>query len=147
MDRKTDGFYIYMDSLTCSDLYPENSASKFRFKIPMPVKLDENQKWSVALLDIDFPKASEEYNPNWLTVSSSLCSQSVLGSGLQPVLYRFYYSEIKRGKPFRVEHPRYIRVNVTHLDIIEMVIRDDRGVHLPFNNKRLTCTLHVTRDI
>ena len=48
---KMSNFNIIMPSDTNSELYPENTSSRFKIRLSEPVELDPRGNWEVALVD------------------------------------------------------------------------------------------------
>ena len=48
-------FNIIVPSDTNSELYPENTSSRFNVRLSQPIELDPRGKWEVALADLQVP--------------------------------------------------------------------------------------------
>lgn len=136
--------YLYLTSDCNADVFPENTASSFRVKLPKTLDLKEkNCSWSIALIDVDMPKLSGDYKPNFITFESSVCAPSIYKLGLRPVLHLLYYPQIRRGFPIIIENPRYIQLNTKSIDVIDIYLTDDKDEKVSFSTGHLTCTLHL----
>lgn len=135
--------FLYLSSDASKDLYRDNNTASFRVKLPSKIILDNPAKWSVALLDVDLPKTDESYKCQYITFQSSLCSPTVHNEKLQPIMERFYYTEIRAGRPIRIDRPRYVPVNMSSIDVIDVDIISDTGAHPSFKPGQANCTLHL----
>lgn len=138
--------YLYLSSNSCKDIYPSNNANAFRVKLPQTLHLYEAEKWSVALLDINLPKLEEGYKPGYITLESSVCKPSVYKNGSRQVLHRLYFSQIRKGSPIMISSPRYVQLNVSHIDTFDMCITDSSGQIEPFKKGTVDCTLHLLKQ-
>lgn len=136
---------MYLSSDSCKNLYKDNNASSFRIKLSRKIMLDNAAMWSVALLDADLPRTDESYKCQYITFQSSLCTPMVHNETLQPIMERFYYHEIRTGRPLRIDTPRYVPVNMSIIDVIDVDIIDNFGAHVSFKGGRVNCTLHLKR--
>ena len=141
----THQMFLYVSSDTCQEIYPGNSSTHFRVKLPKPIKLKNFGEWSIALMDIDIPKLAEDYKPKFFVIHSSLCTPTVFQASLKPVLHRLFYTQIKTGRPLTIDNPRYVPLNTKSLDIIDLYITDDQGLTPSFRPGSSTCTLHLSK--
>jgi len=139
--------YIYVTSDSSNDLYPGNDPSHFRVNLPQTVKTENPHSWFLGLVDIDLPKLKENYKPDFLVISCSICAPSYVGNSLQPVLQRLYFGEIKSGRSLRFETARYVTVNSESVDLLEFRITDDQGEKPSFKAGKSSCTLHLRKEI
>jgi len=140
-----DEVSLYLSSRSDLQLYPENTSASFRVRLPDPIKIPESEKWTIALLDLDLPRCESSYKPSFITIHSTLCTSSVLGPARQPVLQRVYYQDIKSGRPFRFETPRYVPLNVAFLEVLDVSLYDEQGQRPTFKTGVLNCTLHLRK--
>lgn len=143
----TDFTYFYISSDSCQDIFPENSAALFRVKLPRVIKLHKAYEWSLALVDIQIPKLKAEEKPDFLTLYCSVCTPTVYHSTLRPVLQRFYFHQLKFGRPIEIQNPRYMPISTQSLDTIEFKIEDSRGQRPIFRPVSLTCVLHLRGEL
>jgi len=136
--------YIYVTSDT-SDIYPDNDQSDFKVVLPQLVKTEGI--WYVGLQDINLPKLKDNYKPDFLVISCSICGPSYYENSLLPVLQRLYFGEIKSGRPLRFDSPRYVTVNSDTIDSLEFHITDDQGEKPSFKAGKSNCTLHLRKEI
>ena len=136
--------YLYLSSDTSKDIYPDNHAGSFRVKLPQTLYL--GGKWTIALLDIDLPKISQNPKPHHITLQTSISTPCIYKSGLNSVIQRLYFSEVKRGLPVYITNPRYMPVSINILDTFDMFITDDKGQKVPFEPGSLECTLHLLKE-
>ena len=48
-------FNVIMPSDTNSELYPENTSSRFNVRLSEPIELDQRGNWEVALVELQVP--------------------------------------------------------------------------------------------
>lgn len=135
---------MYISSNTCKDIFPGNNAANFIVKLPQPLYL--RGKWTIALLDVDMPKLSDNYKPQYIILQSSVCTPCIYNECLSPIIQRLYYSEVRKGQPIYVTNPRYLTVNNNILQNFDMYITDDQGNKASFKDGTLECTLHLMKE-
>ena len=136
--------YLYVTSQSSDDIYPNNDPSHFRLSLPQLIKLEGT--WFISLVDIDLPKLKENYKPSYLVISSSACTPSFYENSLRPVLQRFYFGEVRSGRPLRFDPPRYVMVNSESIHSLEFRITDDEGEKPSFKPGKVSCTLHLRKE-
>ena len=137
---------MYLSSDSCREIYPYNTANDFRVKLPQTLQLHSAEKWTIAILDIDLPRLEDEYKPHYITLESSVCTPSVYTNGLRPVLQRLYFSQIKKGSPIIFSNPRYVPLNTSTIDVLDMYITDSSGRKASLKQGAVECTLHLVRQ-
>ena len=137
--------YLYISSNTSKDIYPDNRAANFRVRLPQTLYLQGS--WSIALVDIDMPKLSDNYKPQHIIFQSSVCKPCVHKDSLDPIIQRLYYSEIRKGQAVYIAQPRYLLVNNSILEVFDMHITDDLGNKVSFKEGSLECTLHLMKYV
>lgn len=139
--------YLYLSSDSCTDIFPFNTANDFRVKLPKTLTLNDHQSsWSLALIDLELPKLAGGYKPAFITFESRTCSSAIYKTDLRPVLQRLYYSQIKKRAAVVIDNPRYVSLNTSSLDVIDLYLLDDKGAGVSFLPGPLTCTLHLVRS-
>lgn len=136
---------LYITSTTSRDIFPGNNVNKFITKLPRNLNLTPHGTYSIALLDIDLPRFQPDYTAKYITIYSSLCHPCIYNASQRPVLTRLYYSDMKIGKPFHAQYPRYVPLNTDTLDCLDIYMLDDRDLPPSFKPGQLTCTLDIRK--
>ena len=140
-NKRPEVIYIYGSS--AKDLYEENEPDTFR--INLGTTLDLEGKWEMALMDIDLPRLTTNYKPQYITLYSSVCTSSIIGAAQRPILYRFFKSDLRYTKALNITTPRYVPLNTDSLPVIDIYLLDDKGEKPSFQKGQTTCTLHLRK--
>ena len=60
--------YFYLVSNACSDIYPDNSLTNFKNKLPSPIEIDENESLEIAL--------------SWIGISNDFINVPIVSNNL-----------------------------------------------------------------
>lgn len=137
--------FLHISSDQCQDLFPENSSSSFKVKLPRTLYFPKNECWFISLVDIKVPRLKDSPSPPYVLVSTPLCDPSIVGQQLIPVLYRFYESQISRGKCAVPANERQLAVTTDQLSVIEVHITNPSGQNVSFRPGKSYLTLRLTR--
>ena len=139
--KKQSSFYVYLNSASCKKYFSSNTSTSFRILLSKPIYLQGY--WEVGLIDADFPNLQPNYDPDFITINSHICEESISDDSLLPILCRIYKAELKRSqRPLRILQPVYIPINTENLSSIDMYLKDDSGNSPSFGKGSLICTLH-----
>ena len=133
--------YIYIDSSNSTPYFDDNTVTSFRIKLPKQLKL--YGRWEVALVEIDLPSLAANYDTDYITVNTSLCTESVINGGLRPMLRRLYRDQLRHGRIITFSKPYYVPVNADEVDVIAIYLIDASNGKPAFLTQQLYCTLHV----
>ena len=133
--------YIYIDSDKNQDVFPENRNNDFRIKLPKELRLQG--KWEVALIEVDLPKITNDYDPKYFILCTPACTENAFNDSLKPILRRVYRDQIRQNKHIHYEKPIYVPIIVDSLDIFHLYIRDDQNEPPSFQNGPSYCVLHL----
>ncbi len=114
------GFYLTLSSK--SSVYKDNTPSSFTVQLRPELTL--KGFWSVALVDLFLPKATE-LKPK--SITANFIQSSIVGETRQSVLRVFY--DDKQHISFS---PEYIQVIDRILDTLEFEIKNDEGDLIDF---------------
>ena len=133
--------YIYAES--GKGLYKENDPADFRIDLGTTLELEGD--WEIALLDIDLPTMTKDYEAMFVTLYSNICQESIEDGIQRPILYRLFKSYFRSGKALNITTPHYVPVNSQSLRTIHIYILDQRRKKPSFLPGRTTCTLHLRK--
>lgn len=129
--------YVY---LTTSQL----SNGKCMFILPKTI-LDYGT-WSVGLLDIFLPQTSNSFTSKYIDVLTHICRPGIVNTTLSPILNRIYIPQMLNNGYVSFDTPKYIPVSMSPVDFIDIILVDDKGQGISFEDSTLTCTLHFIQD-
>ena len=133
--------YIYIDSNGSQTYFNDNKAVAFRIKLPKLLKF--YGQWEVALAELDMPQLESGYQTDYITLNTSLCTESVFNDSLRPVLRRIYKDQLKQTRHISYVTPYYVPVNAVEVDTIYVYLTDARQAQPSFQKGPLYCTLHL----
>lgn len=138
--------YIYISSEQSDNYFQDNTSVAFRIKLPRRLRLSPRGQWSIAVLDIDLPRLSDDYKSNYLFIHCNSCEPSVYNSSLSPILNRLYFYQFSKGKPVTFDTPRYVPLTIDSMDTIDIYLTDSDGNSPSFKPGHVACTLHITQN-
>lgn len=137
-------FYVVVRNFDSVDYFPENKATDFRVKLNKPIDL--KGRWKVALTEFFLSSASITSEPQLLQVMSNVCTETAIGSQVNPLLRQIpvYAKEDVIGMDF---HPAfYHSVPHTFMDNIHIYIRDQNRREPILSDATISCTLHFIQE-
>ena len=64
---------FYLVSNACSDIYPDNSLTNFKNKLPSPIEIDENESLEIAL--------------SWIGISNDFINVPIVSNNLPSFIF------------------------------------------------------------
>ena len=68
-------FNVIMPSDTNSELYPENTSSRFKVRLSEPIELDQRGNWEVALVELQVPAKLQKQDYQMVVDSTHASSE------------------------------------------------------------------------
>ena len=119
---------------------------KCRFTLPTTILEYEYISWNVGLLDIVLPPTSTPFTSKYIDVLTNICKPSIVGPRLAPILNRIHIEQMGNNGYVSFDSPRYIHLSTTSIDYIDIILADDNGKAISFEDSTLTCTLQFIQN-
>ena len=117
------GFYLFITSNDCSDIFPSNTWNDFTIEFPQEIRLSNclGTAWSFALTEIALTNTSQSpLSDSWI-VLCDLAESSYIRGSTAPVLRTISQDTEKSGSLFQTY---YIGVNNNKFNRLRIYIRN-----------------------
>lgn len=142
MERKE--YYLHLSSQDSKDLFPGNTASDFKVKIPSTLTLAG--VWKCALTQISFVTDFAGERPKDIYICSDLIEDSYGSDSFMPILRKIPIPSSGLTKVVHVfPQNYYVTLSRDQLQNIHIYVRTQEMQQTSFNVEPLSCTLHLRR--
>ena len=130
--------YIYLNSSSHLEFFPDNSSNKFTSLLPEGLRLEGD--WEVGLVQIQYPASRRSAE---VTFQTDIIEDTIFEDTKRPVLRKI--NLVPRAKSLTFHPVFYKPVKNPQINEISIYIYNNRGELHSFTGETLKCTLHFRK--